>query len=790
MVDLFSTLNPEQRRAAETIDGPVLILAGAGSGKTKTLTHRIAHILASHAARPEQIFAVTFTNKAAKEMKERITRLLDEQGMRVPVPPFMGTFHSLCAKILRREIEVLGYTRSFNIADTGDMEKLVKDALKELQLKPDQWKPRMLLEYISRQKGSEITPSQATNTAENFAAEIGAKVYTIYQKRLKESNSLDFDDLLLLTVQLFRQFPDVLGRYQEQFHYIMVDEYQDTNPLQYNLVTLLAARHGNLFVIGDDYQSIYSWRQADIRNILNFEKDYPKAAVITLDQNYRSTQTILDAAQGVIDNNTKQRKKKLWTEGGTGEKIICHQAIDAPDEARFIVDTIEELHQSGRKYGDCAVLYRTNAQSRILEEACLSSGLPYRMVGGLRFYERAEVKDILAYLRYVLNPSDLLALDRLVTVPRRGVGDKSLAEWVDIARSAGVSTLVAAIDHRGSGSPIDRSVGIQKIASLVQIWQNRVQTNEVTLANFIDALIRESGVADHYNDRTEEGDARIENLQELVSVAKKFDEVPLLDAMPAFLEEVALVADADQVDQSADALHLMTIHASKGLEFPVVFVAGLEEGLFPHSRVAMNPSELEEERRLMYVAITRAKHRVYLSRADCRVQYGNSQWNAVSRFIDEIPDELITHQASEGVSDSDGLRYETDPDAAPYNTWGAKKSYGTKGSYGSGYAAKKSSWGGGAAAKKSWTKKAAEPMVPKRMPSGPSKPLASFVDRSSGKLTDPTVSSGGFQAGDMVDHEIFGNGIITAMASGFVTIAFKRVGMKKLLASAAPLRKL
>jgi DNA helicase II / ATP-dependent DNA helicase PcrA len=730
-------LNPEQRRAVETIDGPVLILAGAGSGKTKTLTHRIVYLLAEKRVAPEQILAVTFTNKAAAEMRDRVSRLLDagksgEWSLRVP--PFIGTFHNICARILREEIERLGYGRSFNIADADDQLALVKKAMKELEINPDQIKPRSILEAISNAKNREMDVLRFQSEAGSYYEEIAAKVYVRYQENLVQANTLDFDDLILLAVRLFTEHADVLARYQERFRYIMVDEYQDTNPLQYRLVTLLAGKHRNLFVIGDDYQSIYSWRQADIRNILSFEEDYPDAVVITLDQNYRSTQVILDAASGVIGHNVHQRHKQLWTEKKEGEQITLYPAEDEGDEARFVAEEIRNLRRERElPYRSFAVLYRTNAQSRSLEEAFLRSSLPYRIVGGVKFYQRKEVKDVVAYARLLANPRDFLALERIVNEPKRGIGQATLSLVTEEASSGGIDLLAAIAVLRNKQSlPERKQKSLEGFADLYAHWQDSlVHEGDLTLRSLLDTITRESGYLESLRDGTTEGETREENVQELFSVAQKYDTVPVRDALARFIEEVALASDTDSIDQAADAVHFMTVHAAKGLEFPVVFLIGLEEGIFPHSRSALSPAELEEERRLMYVALTRARDKAYLVHADTRTLFGSTQMNPPSRFVEEIPESLLERKESTGATAFFPAR---------------RKRY-------------------------------AHP-IRRFRPATAETPTASFAPATE------------LRPGDMVEHAQFGSGLVIAVEGTLVSVAFKRAGVKKMMLGVAPLKKI
>lgn len=742
-------LNPEQLRAVLTTEGAVLILAGAGSGKTKTLTHRIAYLIEEKKVNPERILAVTFTNKAAQEMRERIEKLLRESEVAeygaVILPPHIGTFHNICAKILRQEIEVLGYGRNFNIIDDQDQQSIVKKVMKELEMDPDQVRPRSLLEAISKAKNAQMEPEQYLLQTGSYYEELAAKVYERYQKELKNTNALDFDDMIRLTVKLFQEHPKVLEKYQELFRYVMVDEYQDTNSLQYTLVHLLAKKHGNIFVIGDDYQSIYGWRQADIRNILNFEKDYPEAAVIVLDQNYRSTQVILDAAHGVIEKNVHQRHKKLWTETKAGELITLCPAEDEEAEARFVAETVQEEMRKGRKASDFAVLYRTNAQSRMVEEMFLRFSINYRIVGGLKFYQRKEIKDVIAYVRLLQNPKDVLALERIVNEPKRSIGKATLDRWIAFSRKEDMSVMEAAYALSSETSDL-RDGKIKAIKQFADIFLKIRATMEsrtdLKLTELLDLLTEESGYFESLADGTSEGEVRQENVRELFSVAQKFNDTNLDQALERFLEEVALSSDTDEINRESEAVHVMTVHSAKGLEFPIVFILGLEEGVFPHSRSALSPQEMEEERRLMYVGLTRAKERVCLLYTEQRTIFGSTQVNPPSRFISEIPSHLIDEKELKR-SGMMGKRH-------------FRKSFHSF------------------------------PIATKKVGllQDHPKPLSS----DDAKERKPLVP-GEVRPGDMVEHPQFGSGLIVSIAGTLATIAFKRAGVKKMMLGVAPLTK-
>ena len=731
-------LNEGQMKAVLQTEGPVLILAGAGSGKTKTLTHRIAYLLAEKRVRPEHILAVTFTNKAAGEMKERIEKLLHQSEERsLRMPQYIGTFHSLCSRILRRDIGVLGYSTSFNILDDQDQQSLAKKVMKELEISTDQVKPRSMMEAVSRAKNQLLSPAQLSVQAQSYYEELGAKFYARYQAELEKNNALDFDDLIRLTVELLEKHDEVRARYQEQFHYVMVDEYQDTNFLQYRLVTALAGKHKNVFVIGDDYQSIYGWRQADIRNILEFEKDYPDAVVITLDRNYRSTQVILDAAQGIIGNNANQRHKKLWTDLKEGELITLCPAQDEESEARFVAQTIERaIAELGRRPSDFAVLYRTNAQSRMIEELLLRHSVSYKVVGGLKFYQRKEVKDVIAYARLLTNPSDSIALERVANAPQRGIGDTTLERWKAYALREGVNPIEAASMMTPGTSDLreGKILAIRGFTDLFSRWQAHIEhTDGLPFSGLLQKIANESGLLRSFEEEgKQEALARVENIQELFSVAQKYDALPIREAILQFLEEVSLASDTDEL--GTEGVQLMTVHSAKGLEFPVVFIVGLEEGVFPHSRSHVSPTELEEERRLMYVGLTRAKEKAYLLYAEQRMIFGSTQVNPPSRFLSEIPAELVEEHELVGG----GMMQ--------------KRSYGGR--------------------------------VNHRAVASPKKLMEA---PASTEGTVKPLQAGEVRPGDMVTHPQFGSGLIVSVSGTLATVAFKRAGVKKLMLGVAPL---
>jgi DNA helicase-2/ATP-dependent DNA helicase PcrA len=633
----ISTLNKPQADAVTTTTGPVLILAGAGSGKTRVLTYRIAYLLEQRLAMPEQILAVTFTNKAAGEMKQRIASLI---GSAVPLP-WMGTFHAICVKILKRDGHYLGLGPNFSIYDPADQLDAVKEAMDKLNISKKEINPNAVHGHISSAKNEMVDVMDYENFAQGFFQETVAKIYPLYQKILKENNAVDFDDLLLMTVKLFKQFPQVLEKYQDIFQYILVDEYQDTNNVQYVMVNMLARKHRNICCVGDDDQSIYSFRGANIRNILNFERDYPEAKVIKLEQNYRSTKMILDAAHEVVRKNKQRTDKKLWTDKDGGEKIIVYTASDEHDEANWLVGEINRLVSTGVDPEDIAVLYRTNAQSRALEEGFVRNGTAYRIIGGVRFYERKEIKDILAYLRIIYNPKDDNSLKRIINVPKRAIGPKAFSDLLTQARERNKSGIEFLLQN-------DNEIGNRAIAEFAGVLKEMmIKTQTLNIVDLIHFILEKTGYVQMLDDGSQENAARLENLQELISVAAKYMQLPPMQGLTLFLEEVSLLEGEAEQAAEQRSVTLMTIHAAKGLEFEYVFVVGAEEGLFPHSRVFTDPHELEEERRLAYVAITRAKKQLYLSHAQSRVYFGARQSNMVSRFLEDIPDNLITRRSAD-----------------------------------------------------------------------------------------------------------------------------------------------
>jgi len=635
---LLEGLNLEQRRAVETTEGPLLIQAGAGSGKTRTLTHRIAYLIAGRKATPYNILAVTFTNKAAREMRQRVAELLGENADNRGFMPFIGTFHGICVRLLRQDGESIGIPRSFVIFDEADRQASVKRASKQLMIDEKAFPARLLSSLISSAKNEMLNPEQYAATAMAPAQQAAAKIFPVYEQILKDASALDFDDLINRTVQMLESQPELRRKWQQQFSYIMIDEYQDTNGAQYKLVNLLTNERRNIAVVGDDWQSIYSWRGADFRNILRFEQDYPNSTVIKLEQNYRSTKHILDAAHAIITRNVQRSDKKLWTAAGNGLPVQIVQVGSERAEAEALVRRIRLGVDGGqRHFGDYAVLYRTNAQSRPIEETFVHYGIPYRIVGGVRFYDRKEIKDIVAYLRLIFQPDDQVSFERIVNVPGRGLGPKSLLNFLEWQRAAGL-TLAQAL-RQANQCPDLTPKARQALSELGDILDSlREISQDAAVTGLIDSLLRRIDYLHYLDDGTPQGEARQENVRELLSVAQEYQDVGLA----GFLEEVALLSDLDSANFDGDAVTLMTLHAAKGLEFPVVFMIGLEEAILPHSQALYDQSDMEEERRLCYVGMTRARQELYLTYAASRLLYGGIQHNPPSRFLSEIDGELQT----------------------------------------------------------------------------------------------------------------------------------------------------
>ncbi len=739
-MELLSQLNQAQQAAVAAGDGPLLVIAGAGSGKTRVLTYRIAYLLAERRVPPYRILAVTFTNKAAKEMKERVSRLVGFVGEQI----WVSTFHSLCVQILRREAQAIGFNRNFLIFDTSDQLTVIKDCLKELNLDPKNFEPRFLLNAISAAKNELVGPNEYDRRASDYRENTIARVYARYQAKLKDNNAFDFDDLIMYTVLLFQHNPQILGKYQERFQHVLVDEYQDTNHAQYVLVKMLGERSQNVFVVGDADQSIYKFRGADIRNILEFERDYPSARSIKLEQNYRSSQRILDAANAVIANNPGRKDKRLWTENGEGEMITHVQLPDERSEAKCIVEQIQEMAQRDRRpYRDFTILYRTHAQSRSLEEEFMRQGVPYMIVSGLRFYERKEVKDLLAYLRLIHNPSDNYSFQRIINVPKRGIGDTTVGRIDEYGAATGMSNF-AVLDHLDEIDTISaRFAGkLREFRDLINSLREKAQ--ELSITALTELVLQDTGyLQELQNEKTRDAETRIENLKEFLSVTKQFEAENDPADLAGLLEHVALISDVDNFKEDSDAVRMLTFHGAKGLEFPIVFMVGMEEGVFPHSRSQWDPDELEEERRLCYVGITRAMEQLFLTSARQRTLYGNTTVNFPSRFIEEIPPELLDSQQG-GVSE----------------TWSISSGVGR--------------------------------LDAGRIGGSP-KPKTSPTMAPPPQRKKPAVGAAEFGPGDKVKHAKFGVGTVISVSDSKGTplyqIAFPGEGIKQIMAGYVPLQK-
>ncbi|MFS0985640.1 DNA helicase PcrA [Enterococcus durans] len=739
--ELLNGMNPRQKEAVLHTEGPLLLMAGAGSGKTRVLTHRIAYLIEEKEVNPWNILAITFTNKAAKEMKERVNKILEHGGEDV----WVSTFHSMCVRILRRDVDFIGYNRNFTIIDSSEQLSLMKRILKELNIDPKKYDPRNILGTVSQAKNSLQTPQDFAKMQGSYYEEIAAKCYAAYQKELQYNQCMDFDDLIMNTIRLFEEHPDSLTYYQNKFHYIHVDEYQDTNHAQYTLVNLLAKRFRNLCVVGDADQSIYGWRGADMQNILDFEKDYPDASVILLEQNYRSTKNILSAANQVIENNSNRKPKNLWTENREGNKITYYRADNERDETRFIVDRMqEEIRENQRDYGDFAILYRTNAQSRVMEETLLKANIPYKMVGGHKFYDRKEIKDILAYLNVIANPQDSISFERIVNSPKRGIGPGSIEKLRNFATMHQWPLLEAAqnVDLANISGKAGQQLGAfgEMISEVTQMLPY------LTVTELTKEILERSGYLEDLKiQNTLESQARLENLEEFLTVTQEFDkqfekqneedaDAPD-EKLTVFLNDLALVSDIDNLEEETTQVTLMTLHAAKGLEFPVVFLIGLEEGVFPLSRALMEESELEEERRLAYVGITRAEESLYLTNAFSRTLYGRTQYNRPSRFVEEIDQELL---------DIQGMR-PTPKESTPFAS------------------------------------KAATPIYKQ-----PATTVVSSKATTGGESND-------WKAGDKVKHKKWGAGTVVRVSGTAkdleLDVAFPSQGVKRLLAAFAPIEK-
>ena len=759
MNPLLTGMNHRQAEAVQTTEGPLLIMAGAGSGKTRVLTHRIAYLIDEKLVNPWNILAITFTNKAAREMKERAYTLNPATE-----DCLIATFHSMCVRILRREADHIGYNRNFTIVDPGEQRTLMKRILKTLNLDPKKWNERAILGTISNAKNDLIDEVAYASLAGDMYTEIVAKCYEMYQKELRQSEAMDFDDLIMLTLRLFDKNPDVLTYYQQRYQYIHVDEYQDTNHAQYQLVKLLASRFKNICVVGDADQSIYGWRGADMQNILDFEKDYPEAKVVLLEENYRSTKTILQAANDVIKNNRNRRPKNLWTQNADGENIVYYRANDEQDEALFVAKTIDELSStSDYVYRDFAVLYRTNAQSRNIEEALLKANIPYTMVGGTKFYSRKEIRDVISYLNLIANTSDNISFERVVNEPKRGVGPGTVEKIRNFAAGQEMSLLDASSQIMLSPVKGKAAQAVFDFANL--ILNLREQLDELTVTEVVELVLEKTGYTEQLAAQaTLESQARIENIEEFLSVTKNFDENPEndteetgLDRLSRFLNDLALIADTDDGDQESSEVTLMTLHAAKGLEFPVVFIIGMEENVFPLSRAAEDEDELEEERRLAYVGITRAEKVLFLTNANSRLLYGKTNYNRPTRFLNEINSSLLDYQ---------GL-------ARPANT-------SFKASYVNGKAVQ---FGQGMSL--------AQALQERKRQAAPSSISSSQLPFGKNVAANqPTID---WAIGDIAHHKKWGDGTVLEVSgsgsSQELKINFPEVGLKKLLASVAPIEK-
>lgn len=735
----FSHMNNMQQQAVFCTEGPLLILAGAGSGKTTVLVNRIAYILQSELCKPWQILAITFTNKAAGELKERICNAVPEGGSDI----WAATFHSTCARILRRYGDRIGFTSHFTVYGTDDQKKLVKDILKQLNYDEKMLPVKRVLNEISKAKDEMLTPQEMLKRAgyDNLKQSV-AKVYEIYQSRLKTADAMDFDDMLCKTVELFQKCPDILEFYQNQFKYIMVDEYQDTNKVQYKFVSMLAAKYGNICVVGDDDQSIYKFRGATIENILSFENTFKGAKMIRLEQNYRSTQNILNAANGVISNNTMRKGKTLWTENAVGDKIEVHTSDSERDEAQFIAKTILDGVADGRKFSDFAILYRMNAQSNSIEQALSRSGIPHRVIGGRRFYDREEIRDMVAYLQVINNPHDDVRLGRIINVPKRGIGATTLEKASEIAAGLGESIYSVIKDADVYPQLSRAATKLKSFVALIDGLMEAEQSGDYSLAELYNLILEHTDYEKYLKTEKDNPDVRIENIEELSSNIIKFEEDYAEEAsLSNFLEEISLQTDIDNYDAEADSSVMMTLHSAKGLEFPVVFIAGLEEGVFPSIATIMNPDELNEERRLAYVGITRAKEKLYITKAKSRMLMGHTSYNKVSRFVNEIPPELL-------------------------NYTGEKKTFAST----NGFSASSSHISIGAGSKFT-----------------PNKSFNTF--------TKPAVKSGTvYKKGDCVFHKVFGKGMIMKTEKmgndTMLEVAFDKAGTKTLMANFSKMEKI
>jgi len=775
-MSIYDSLNPMQQEAVYHTEGPLLILAGAGSGKTRVLTHRVAYLIEEKEVKPWNIMAITFTNKAAGEMRERVDQLVQFGAESI----WVSTFHSTCVKILRRFIDYLGYSNNFTIYDADDQRTLMKQVIKKMDLDPKQYRERIVLSVISSAKNELISPQEFRLNAEgDWRQKKLAEVYQEYQTQLVKNNALDFDDLIFKTVDLLRMNVEVREYYQERFRYIMVDEYQDTNTAQFQLISLLAGKYKNLCVVGDDDQSIYKFRGANIRNILDFEDSFPGAKVIKLEQNYRSTSQILDAANAVIRNNQRRKNKKLWTANGEGNPVEFHQYEQSYEEADGIV---RDILKSSREYQDCAVLYRTNAQSRLLEEKCIQYNVPYRLVGGVNFYQRREIKDILCYLKTVANGQDDLAVQRIINVPKRGIGATTVGKITAWASEKGVSFYDACVSAKAIPG-IGKTTGkIDKFVDQIEDFRSRLLEDGCSIQDLIVAVLLETGYQDELAAEGEiESQTRLENIEELVNKAVSYAEESEQPDLDEFLEEVALVADVDRMDDSENRVTLMTLHSAKGLEFPVVYLSGLEEGLFPSSMSIRSddPTDVEEERRLCYVGITRARERLVMSGARMRMTNGEMHYSAVSRFVDEIPEELIETNKLGARLGRKTARDDSEADGLPWTQSKQQIGVGMFGMKTNSYASTTASYVGNPEGNR---------MPGNGMSGNGAKPAFGKA------FTVQKPSSLDYQVGNRVRHIKFGEGTVQDIQDGSkdfeVTVGFDTAGTKKMFASFAKLQKI
>jgi DNA helicase II / ATP-dependent DNA helicase PcrA len=822
-LQLLEGLNPAQLEAVTTPAGPLLILAGPGSGKTRVITHRIAYLIQHEMVLPHSIMAVTFTNKAASEMRLRLEKLVGPPSEGLTV----GTFHATCARILRRDGHYIGLDPSFVIYDDDDQISLVKSVLKELELDDKRYPARPFLSAISSAKSELKGPQEYGEFTTSYWQEVASRVYRRYQDQLKTNRALDFDDLLMSTVQLFRNCPEVLARYHDRYHQLLVDEFQDTNIAQYAIVKQLGERCRNVCVVGDPDQSIYSWRSADIRNILNFEQDYPDLKTVVLEQNYRSTTTILEAAQGVIAPNVLRKEKKLWTENGHGDPITLFEAYDEGEESKFVAREIERLAaREGHSLKDFAVMYRTNAQSRALEDAFLRYGLRYKLVGGTRFYERREVKDVISFLRLIQNPGDGVSAARVVNVPARGIGARTVAEIDRLSKQRGVSLFeameIAVAEEPDGKSPTTLAPRVRNAtATFVKMVNELVEEkSSLGILDLLDRVLEKTGYRAFLLDGTEEGQERWENVMELRTVARDYETLNPESALDAFLEGMALMSDVDGLKEEEDGVTLITLHAAKGLEYPCVLIVGLEDGICPHSRSVDDPAALEEERRLFYVGITRAMKRLWLVYATRRTLYGNVNFNQPSRFLTDIPASLVDFRGSatspSGKAESPFSSPSKRADSYGGYSGGSQNSgvlkfpsrgtgAGSGGGTGSRPKPPTPSWSTGGPSRSGSTPQRPTPMTPRSTPMDPRTPPTPLrptptqmtPGMSGGPVTppEPKESTGEptFKAGDRVYHPAFGNGIVVSSrllrGDEEVTVAFDQRGVKKLALSFAPLQR-